>query len=323
MIDTMLSIIMPVYNAEQYINRAIDSVLCQSYTNFELIIIDDGSCDNTGDICDAYQFADKRIKVVHQTNSGVSSARNFGVSLAAGKYIGFLDQDDWVEPNMYKLLIDGIEEKGTDIAVGGYIEDYGKYVNMTFKKEASKVFTSMEALEKMFDNAIYGWTVWDKIYKKNLFDEMSLFPDKIQNGEDFIANYKLFTKATSVLYVPLYQYHWIQREDSASHKFKKTNLAVIMAIKIVMNSPMTLYAKRQVQWIYYSTLLYLENKMIHLNDTEYQNEIERIQEEVKDNINTFLKLRKIPFRKKLEMIYYYFPYNIRIFITKNKHKWRI
>ncbi len=105
MIEKKVSVIVPIYNAEKYLNKCLESIIGQTYKNLEIILVDDGSSDNSPTICDAWAQIDSRIRVIHKKNGGVSSARNAGIDLAQGDYIGFVDADDWIEPNMYEVLI--------------------------------------------------------------------------------------------------------------------------------------------------------------------------------------------------------------------------
>ena len=111
----LISIVIPVYNVEKYLKQCLDSIINQTYTNLEIILVDDGSTDNSGTICDYYSKIDKRIRVIHKKNEGQSIARNIGIKVSNGKYIGFLDSDDWVEQDMYRFLIENIEKYNADI----------------------------------------------------------------------------------------------------------------------------------------------------------------------------------------------------------------
>lgn len=115
--EPMVSIIVPVYNAQQYIRRCVDSILNQEYTDFELLLIDDGSTDSSGEICDEYAQKDTRIRVVHKENSGVSDSRNLALDYATGKYIQFLDSDDWITPDATRLLVRSAEEYHCDMVI--------------------------------------------------------------------------------------------------------------------------------------------------------------------------------------------------------------
>ena len=116
----MISIIIPVYKTEPYLRKCVDSVLAQTYTNLEVILVDDGSPDDCGKICDEYAAKDSRVKVIHKENGGLSSARNCGLDVATGKYIGFVDSDDWIDPDMYETLLGLLLRYDADIAEGSY-----------------------------------------------------------------------------------------------------------------------------------------------------------------------------------------------------------
>lgn len=145
-----LSIIVPVYKVEKYLPRCIDSILAQTFGDFELILIDDGSPDGCGRICDEYAKKDKRIVVIHQKNMGVSAARNAGLDIARGRYIGFVDSDDWIEPQMYEVMMDAIRENGADMAVCGvrYADEDGKFTRADRLSEG--VYTRAGLLEDVF-----------------------------------------------------------------------------------------------------------------------------------------------------------------------------
>ena len=145
-----LSIIVPVYKVEKYLPRCIDSILAQTFGDFELILIDDGSPDGCGRICDEYAQKDKRIVVIHQKNMGVSAARNAGLDIARGRYIGFVDSDDWIEPQMYEVMMDAIRENGADMAVCGvrYADEDGKFTRADRLSEG--VYSRDGLLEDVF-----------------------------------------------------------------------------------------------------------------------------------------------------------------------------
>ena len=147
----LISIIIPVYNVEKYLAKCLDSVLNQTYKNLEIILVDDGSKDNSGAICDEYAKRDNRIIVVHQKNSGVSKARNLGMSMATGDYIGFIDSDDTIEANMYEVLLKNAIESGAEISYCGLkqIQLDGKidYSNNTLEK---RVVKKEEAIKDIF-----------------------------------------------------------------------------------------------------------------------------------------------------------------------------
>ena len=147
--NPLISIIVPIYNVEVYIRNCVDSILGQSYENIEIILVDDGSPDNCGDICDEYGSKDKRIKVIHKKNGGLSSARNAGIDIATGDYLGFIDSDDWIESDMYESLYTALTSHKADISVCGRYIVEGSRITTISDSEKAEVFTRSEALSEL------------------------------------------------------------------------------------------------------------------------------------------------------------------------------
>ena len=126
--DEKISIIIPVYKVENYLEKCIDSILCQTYRNLEVILVDDGSPDKCGEICDRYAAKDNRVKVIHKKNAGVARARNDGIDIATGDYISFIDSDDWIAENAYEVLYNGLKEYNADCSVGGCVNVLKKMI---------------------------------------------------------------------------------------------------------------------------------------------------------------------------------------------------
>ncbi|MGL4876269.1 MAG: glycosyltransferase [Clostridium sp.] len=201
-----ISIIVPVYNVEKYLRRCIDSIINQTFKNFELILIDDGSTDNCLKICNEYAEKDDRIIVIHKNNEGCSVARNKGLKIAIGKYIGFVDSDDTIEPTMYEEMFNLIEKyESTDLVECGFI-----FKNLIKQKE------SIILKEK------YSPTVWSKLFKKKLINTYNIdFPIKSHMGEDlsFVEKYVCVSRDIKYILKPLYNYYF--NKNSVSINFKK------------------------------------------------------------------------------------------------------
>ena len=167
----LISVIVPVYNVEKYLDRCMKSILQQTYHRLEIILVDDGSTDASAAMCDAYARRDSRIRVVHKQNGGLSDARNAGLELAAGDYIGYVDSDDWIEPDMYEYLLENALKYQADIAVCGRVE---RYVD----KEVVRGFSEIEvlarepALKYLLQNDLLQNYAWDKLYKQELFQDL-------------------------------------------------------------------------------------------------------------------------------------------------------
>ena len=201
-----VSIIVPVYKVEDYIRECIDSILAQTYPYFELILVDDGSPDNCGRICDDYAKGDNRIKVVHKVNGGISSARNAGLEVAKGEWIMHVDGDDWIEPDMIESLIEAAQVTGADLVFGDFMK-YGPSAGY------NKLPTWSSDKKKSMTNyiAYVMTTIWGSIAKRSLYADHSLkSPEDISYCEDFHLIVRLchFAKKVVNVHRPFYHYRY-------------------------------------------------------------------------------------------------------------------
>ena len=202
----MVSIIVPIYNIENYIRECLDSILAQTYPYFELILVDDGSPDNCGRICDDYAKGDNRIKVVHKVNGGISSARNAGLEVAKGEWIMHVDGDDWIEPDMIESLIEAAQITGADMVFGDFMK-YGPSAGY------NKLPTWSSDKKKSMTNyiAYVMTTIWGSIAKRSLYADHSLkSPEDISYCEDFHLIVRLchFAKKVVNVHRPFYHYRY-------------------------------------------------------------------------------------------------------------------
>ena len=205
-----VSIIVPIYKVEDYIRECIDSILAQTYPYFELILVDDGSPDNCGRICDDYAKGDNRIKVVHKVNGGISSARNAGLEVAKGEWIMHVDGDDWIEPDMIESLIEAAQITGADMVIGDFVK-YGPSAGY------NKLPTWSSDKKKSMTNyiAYVMTTIWGSIAKRSLYADHSLkSPDGISYCEDFHLIVRLCHFANKIVNVHRPFYHYRYRPTS-------------------------------------------------------------------------------------------------------------
>ncbi len=213
-----ISIIVPVYQLEEYLEKCINSIIAQTYTNLEIILVDDGSTDNCPAICDRFQAEDPHIKVIHQENGGLSHARNVGMEMATGDYIGFVDSDDWIEPNMYEVLMSALLETGADIAVcDRQIEtSTSKPISNDVTSCKIKLYSSEEALRTIIKGGgVIRNTVWNKLYKRNVLSNIHYSEGKI--CEDILWTPQSIGNAKLLVYVDCKLYHYFQRTTSLAH----------------------------------------------------------------------------------------------------------
>lgn len=232
-----ITVIVPVYNVENYVREALDSVINQTYQNLEIIVIDDESKDSSGKICDEYAKKDSRITVVHQKNKGLSGARNTGLDLATGKYIMFLDSDDKFELDACENFYNEMEKTNADYVVGNYIyidDDGTKWEKPVFDQEKYKEFKlSIEDYKNSF--FIMNSTVWNKIFRKSFLDELKIkFVERVP-AEDAIFTTYCFIKSSNVYYMPKIMYNYRMRyTDSISNSCSKDYfMGINKAYKII------------------------------------------------------------------------------------------
>ncbi|MBR0353408.1 MAG: glycosyltransferase [Oscillospiraceae bacterium] len=233
----LISTIVPVYNARSTIRKCIDSILGQTYSNMEIILVDDGSTDGSLDICNEYMARDSRIKVIHKDNGGVSSARNTGLSAAAGDYIAFVDADDYLEKEMYGSLIGRIMEDSSDIAICNlYYEDPQGNILHAFSHADFTFDKSSYPEYSYFIPSIAGY-VWNRLYSRNVIwyepDRHVAFDPEITIAEDGLFGYEIFNNNPSVRYsyIDSRLYHYVVNPESAvNRRFDLDKLSYFDAI---------------------------------------------------------------------------------------------
>lgn len=231
MIEKKVSVIVPIYNAEKYLNKCLESIIGQTYKNLEIILVDDGSPDNSPEICDDWAQKDSRIRVIHKKNGGVSSARNAGIDLAQGDYIGFVDADDWIEPNMYEVLINNAEKFSADKSSCGYVY-YGRNVSRAVDCTVLKNSDDMRLrLIRGDHNA-----VWCAIYSRSVVGDIR-FDESLKVAEDWLFNYQVCLKMSSEVIVDTPLYHYEDNIESAMHGINEKKISDrISVLEYIWNS---------------------------------------------------------------------------------------
>ena len=210
--DPIISIIVPIYNVGKYLPKCIESILNQTFKNFELILVNDGSTDNSGVVCDDYAKKDTRIKIIHKSNGGVSSARNAGLYVAKGEYIGFVDPDDYIDKNMYEKLYRLCIDNNSDIAICRFNREInGKIQNKESTEEIIEL-NNMEAMNELFKGNLYRFSLCNKLFSKKCFSDV-LFPEE-RIHEDLSTTYKLFANSKKAVYINYCGYIYVRRENS-------------------------------------------------------------------------------------------------------------
>ena len=225
--EPLISVLVPVYNIERYIGRCLESIIVQTYKNLEIIVVDDGSTDRSGEICDLYASKDSRIKVIHKANGGLVSARKAGMKLATGEYVGYVDGDDWIGAEFYSVLVSSIQQSCSDVVVAGFtrviFDKTAKIMNaypLGVYEDAclEELFTSMISYGAFFQHGITTY-LWNKLFKRELIKDFQLSIDeRITIGEDGATVYPALLKCNRISIIDNCAYYYIQREDSMLKK---------------------------------------------------------------------------------------------------------
>ena len=254
-----ISVIVPVYNIEKYLVRCIESIRLQTYKNIEIILVDDGSTDNSGKICDEYKQKDERIVVVHKQNGGLSSARNAGLEKAQGDYIGFVDSDDYISEKMYELLINEIVDCENAIANIMYVRafDNGEIKSSRVPHTENETITAEKYLEELLLH-VGDVSVCTKLFPKSLIQNIR-FPEGVDN-EDLLFAINLIQVIKEVRFVGEVGYYYYVRQNSLSSKYSKafidmTKNSLYMLEFVKNNFPK--YKKQAIRFALYQNMAYL------------------------------------------------------------------
>lgn len=213
--NKLISIIITVYNADTFLDRCLKSITNQTYRDLEIILINDGSTDKSGKICDAWASKDPRIKVLHTTNQGVAAARNCGLHIANGDYIGFADADDWIEPDMFENLASSLEQYNADIAICGFEEKWPDH-SVLKVSEGFRCYTKEEALRELILDRNMQNYAWNKLFRRKCVPDAPFPP--LKRMSDLGGMHNFFRKADKIVEINRVLYHYIRRNNSVVGK---------------------------------------------------------------------------------------------------------
>lgn len=318
-LNPTISIIVPVYNTERYLPKCLDSIAAQTFTDFEVLMIDDGSTDGAGEICDQYSLSDKRFITIHQSNQGVSASRNNGLKQARGNYIAFVDSDDYVHPQMLELLYKAIRQGDYDLSVAHYLS-----VNIGTKIENQKIIKphfqellTEEVLCKLFGKSgedVQYMTVWNKLYDSRLLKNIRFADFKV--SEDLLLNVELFSRIRKAVEINCNLYYYVQRNTSASHHVSKRHVTDRIKVScecLNFLSPASLEESCCVTKLY----KVLFSSRIQIEKESYRDDVMALIKGVHRQIfKRFLRSKYISFFYKiLFMGFFYCPLLYRTFVT--------
>ena len=315
--NKLISVIVPVYNLENYIERCLKSIQNQTYSNIEIIVVDDGSIDDSWNVINRIAKEDNRIIPIHKENGGVSSARMLGLANANGEWIGFVDGDDESEEDMYEVLINNAFECNADISHCGYkmIFNDGRITSF-YDTKVKKIQDNTTGVIDLLEGDLIEPGLCNKLYKKSLFEDIEL-DTNIKINEDLLLNYYLFKNSQLSIFEDLTKYHYLIRDNSASRS-KLNDYKIYDPIRVkevILNDADDEY-KSTAQKVFLRTLIYVYNSLI-INEGDFVNDKKKIRKMIFSNrcycslLNSKLKIMTnmimlIPnFYKIIYKIYYH------------------
>ncbi|WP_112182071.1 glycosyltransferase [Paraliobacillus zengyii] len=293
--DQKISVIVPIYQVEKYLSKCIESIINQTYSNLEIILIDDGSPDRCFEICDKYASMDKRIVVIRKENGGLSDARNAGLAIATGEYISFIDSDDYIHLSFYEVLLGLILTNDADIAQCGYqiVEENQEFtppIRKDLTIEDVVVLNKLDILHNLY-NLNYGDTVvvWNKLFKSNLFT--NLFFPKGKVHEDELTTYQILYRANTVAITSKKMYFYLQRSDS------------------IMGQGFTIKSLDKLEAYYNQIQFYNDNDLFELKEKATKS----LEGMIKATINRVIKSNFENKTRVLNCLIDYYKMNVHLF----------
>ncbi len=314
--NDLISIIIPIYNVEKYLKECLDSILGQTYKNLEIILVDDGSPDNCGNICDEYLKKDSRIKVIHKTNGGLSDARNHGINIATGEYICFVDSDDYIDKYYIEKLYMTIKKEGVKLAQCNILRvDDEKNILKKIGYEKKVVKSGKNIIKEQYGvHVIENTVVWNKMYAIELFKDIRFPVGKIH--EDEFTTYKILYNLDKVAIIDDYLYYYRENDDSImKQKFNIRNLDRLDAYKDKMyffqKRETDIFIKALIRYIEEIKTDYMKAKKYMVNFNEFK---DKLLNEYRRVYYLLIKQKKISLKYKIKMFVFYISPNLHIFL---------
>lgn len=317
-----VSIIIPVYNMEKYLSRCVESVLSQTYTDLQIILVDDGSTDSSAQMCDEYALRDSRIRVVHKENGGLSSARNAGLEVATGKYIGFVDSDDYISPDFYESLVNAIGDKTTEIANGRYarVDENGNLRPSCVPHERCEDVTPVCFAKELMLH-VGDVSVCSKLFPSELLSDLRFNEDKL--NEDLLFILDILSKIEVIHFTDVVGYFYYIRSGSISSRYGKAIIDMVENSLIAKNfidskfPELVRVTERFVLYQHMAYLLAIPKAEAARENTVFRNAVRYIRRHIWQMVtNPYLKLQN----KVLIIALAAFPHLAASFYRKRKGK---
>lgn len=314
--EELISVILPIYNVEKYLEKCLKSVINQTYKNLEIILVDDGSKDNSPQICDEYAVKDKRIVVIHKSNGGLSDARNAGIEIAKGKYMTLIDSDDYVEKDYVQFLYQLIKENNAEMSICSHTVLYTNGTRIEKETGEHLVLDPKTTLEKILYDEGIDLSAWAKMYKKELFDNVKYPKGRI--FEDAATTYLLIDECKKIVLGSESKYYYIIRDNSITTKgFSPKKMQLIDSTQEMCDYVKNKYpdlekaADRRLMYAYLATLSQLANCK-----DKYPEEQKKLMEYIKQNRKKALKDKRIKKRDRIALYSTIFGFSFYKFVWK-------
>lgn len=319
--DDLISVIVPVYNVEKYLEKCVNSIIMQTYSNLEILLIDDGSTDKSSYICDDFAKKDKRIKAFHIGNKGVSFARNKGIEEAKGKYIQFVDADDYIEKNMIEILYNNAIKYNADLSTCNIkqFDEKGRETSENIKK-GFHVYNNDEYIKNIYDDTMYYGYPINKLFKREYIGKIR-FNENISNSEDLLFLFEITNENSKIVYDgDSFLYNYVHRKNSAStHKYNFKNISSLIAMEYIIKNYVDKFSPELKDK--YILGYYVENLRAYYlyKKNKKANEYKLKLKEVKDKYYKYLLKSKYISKKikvklvistKFTYLYYFIKYDI-------------
>ena len=310
--NDLVSIVVPIYNVEEFLEQCIKSIINQTYNNLQIILVDDGSKDNSGKLCDQYAEKDNRIEVIHKSNGGLSDARNKGISKAKGKYIVFIDSDDYIESKYIELLYKAIIANNVKISQCG-IKEISQENELIIKEgyENKQIKNFRQIMTDTYSGKWGNTVVWNKMYLKELFDDIKFPKGKIH--EDEFTTYKIFYMAENIAIIDKFLYNYRQNRESITRKkFNLKRLDILEALE----ERIVFLNKYNEQELYDCAI---QNYLLVIKDCFFKARREKnfskenlwnLKNKYKNVYRRILKNKNVNYLKKIKWGFYYLFFDI-------------
>lgn len=321
----MISVIVPVYNVEQYLDRCVNSIIHQTYRDLEIILVDDGSPDQCPQMCDEWSKKDNRIKVIHKKNGGLSSARNAGLDIASGDYIAFVDSDDYIDNQMLELMLDAAERNNAPVVCCGRIRVTTSTKVEMFTLPQEKIFTGEEAIKEIFLSRAVEEAAWDKLYRAEIFANRRFPLGEI--NEDIVQTINILGSCDRIVHVGRALYYYCENYGSITKSGYNKNKAVVLShLETIYSYISEMYPSLIENYCYLEArycqgLLYLllsDKRVLDENRADY----ERAYSKFKSAFKTINYGRRMPPKERIKGMLIYTGWYLALHNLKKRNKLR-